>query len=102
MSGPDLSTKTAKASSLASTNVSMVSLEETLRKVESSLLPSIQSYISSTTTASPQNGGLDFLHAKNTLLLSYLIDLIVLIRDNGNSSDDDGDNKNSNKNFNYQ
>ena len=94
MSGPDSSTKTAKASSLATastnTNVSMTSLEETLRKVESSLLPSIQSYIKSTTKSgpsgpsrpSPQTGGLDFLHAKNTLLLSYLIDLIVLIRDN--------------------
>jgi len=62
-------------------------LQETIKKVESSLLPSIDSYCVIGTkkddekSRPPSALGLDFLHVKNTLLLSYLIELTVLLRD---------------------
>ena len=59
---------------------STVALQEVLQHVESKLLPAIAAADSS------PNSGLDFLHAKNTLLTSYLIDLVVHLRDNNNGA----------------
>lgn len=60
-------------------------LKETLKKVEASLLPAVDSFCTgskdSDKKALPSSLGLDFLHVKNTLLLSYLIDLLVHLRD---------------------
>ena len=53
-------------------------LTETCQKVESSLMPCIQEHLTSS-EFSPQHG-LDFLESKNSLLLSYLIDLTLLMR----------------------
>ena len=61
------------------------SLNETIKKVEASLMPAIDSICdkrgSDGEVISPSSLGLDFLHVKNTLLLSYLIDLVVNLRD---------------------
>jgi hypothetical protein len=59
-------------------------MHETLEKVQSSLMPAIEQLgVSSSTTASSSSStiGLDFLHVKNTVMLSYLIDWIVQLRD---------------------
>jgi len=66
-------------------NPTVDALKETLKKVEASLLPAVDTFC----TGSKSNGkavppstlGLDFLHVKNTLLLSYMIDLLVHLRD---------------------
>jgi U3 small nucleolar ribonucleoprotein protein LCP5 len=72
------------------------SVQETLQKVDASLIPAIESFVDvinkgdlvdnkKPTSPSPPSGrampGLDFLHVKNDLLLSYLIDLVVWLRD---------------------
>jgi U3 small nucleolar ribonucleoprotein protein LCP5 len=60
-------------------NPVVAGLEETLQKIQSALQPSIESHTTSE-SFSPKDG-LDFLDVKNSLLLSYLIDLTVYIRD---------------------
>jgi U3 small nucleolar ribonucleoprotein protein LCP5 len=60
-------------------NPVVAGLEETLQKVQSVLQPSIESHTTNE-SFSPKDG-LDFLDVKNSLLLSYLIDLTVHIRD---------------------
>jgi U3 small nucleolar ribonucleoprotein protein LCP5 len=67
-------------------NPTVDALKETLKKVEASLIPAVDSFCSNGSksngkAALPSSFGLDFLHVKNTLLLSYLIDLLVHIRD---------------------
>jgi len=62
-----------------------VSLRETRQKVESTLLPLIERHVSGGddnggTAAFRPDQGLDFLDAKNGLLLSYLIELVVRVR----------------------
>lgn len=54
------------------------SLKETTQKVEASLLEAIEEHINSKDFA--PSDGLDFLDTKNSLLLSYLIDLTVYLR----------------------
>ena len=82
--------------------ITVASLDETYKKVMSSLLPTIEDHVSSTDYSASKDS-LDFLSAKNSLLLSYLIDLVQLIRliekkklaqkrdkgDDGSDSDDD-------------
>lgn len=68
--------KQSKADSAA---ITVASLEETYKKVMSSLLPSIEEHVSSEAYSASRDS-LDFLSAKNSLLLSYLIDLVQLIR----------------------
>jgi hypothetical protein len=67
-------------------NATVDALKETLKKVEASLIPAVDSFCTESTTSNgetslPSSLGLDFLHVKNTLLLSYLIDLLVHLRD---------------------
>jgi hypothetical protein len=69
-------------------------LKETLKKVEASLVPAVDSFCAATKGSDkeavlPSAKGLDFLHAKNTLLLSYLIDLTVHLRDTVEESKED-------------
>jgi U3 small nucleolar ribonucleoprotein protein LCP5 len=59
-------------------------LEETLQKVYASLQPSIESHV--TADSFSNKDGLDFLDVKNSLLLSYLIDITVYIRDKNNGT----------------
>jgi U3 small nucleolar ribonucleoprotein protein LCP5 len=61
------------------------SLQETLQFVSKSLLPSIELFGSNEELYSPDDG-LDFLHVKNSLLLSYLIDLTVYCREQHHAS----------------
>ena len=65
-------------------NPVVAGLEETLQKIQSALQPSIESHTTSE-SFSPKDG-LDFLDVKNSLLLSYLIDLTVYIRDKSKGS----------------
>ena len=93
---------------LPSTSASSVSpivtlLQDVLRKVEASVFGTIEAHVvtvvphssspavaaaatttsetsSKTITYHPKNDGIDFLDTKNTLLLSYLIDLVVHLR----------------------
>mmetsp|Transcript_16138 Transcript_16138/g.35074 ORF Transcript_16138/g.35074 Transcript_16138/m.35074 type:complete len:459 (+) Transcript_16138:137-1513(+) len=57
----------------------LASLEETYKKVTSSLIPSIEEHVTSK-DYSAETDSLDFLSAKNSLMLSYLIDLVQLVR----------------------
>lgn len=66
------------------------SLKETIHKVQSSVQTLIDEHVekfhrqeleSSSRKAASQRPGLDYLHVKNSLLLSYLIDLVVHLRD---------------------
>jgi U3 small nucleolar ribonucleoprotein protein LCP5 len=61
-------------------------LSETLQKVESSLLPSIESHI--TNESFSKKDDLDFLSVKNSLLASYLIDLTIYVRNRSNGAVD--------------
>lgn len=60
------------------------SLQETTQKTESSLLECIQNHV----TSGYSSHGLDFLDTKNTLLLSYLIDLTFYLRGKMMMNDD--------------
>lgn len=66
-------------------NKAKACLVETNQKVEASLLTSIQEHIQNHS----QKAGIDFLHVKNTLLLSYLIDLTIYLKNklSGKNSD---------------
>jgi U3 small nucleolar ribonucleoprotein protein LCP5 len=71
-------------------NVLVQGLQETSQKVEASLLEAIEEHMNSTDFA--PSDGLDFLDTKNSLLLSYLIDLTFYLRDrlsNKSASSDD-------------
>uniref|UniRef100_A0A7S4ADI3 Sas10 C-terminal domain-containing protein n=1 Tax=Pseudo-nitzschia australis TaxID=44445 RepID=A0A7S4ADI3_9STRA len=86
---------TAADSVSTTENPTVDALKETLKKVEASLLPAVDSFCVGSSTSKnasanddddvklplPSKRGLDFMHAKNTLLLSYLIDLTVHLRD---------------------
>ena len=78
-----------------SQNPTVDALKETLKKVEASLVPAVDSFCSGSRNDDdevlPANLGLDFLHVKNTLLLSYLIDLLVHLRDTVEPLPADGD-----------
>lgn len=54
-------------------------LKELIKKTESSLLPAIEEHVHSTEFAAKKDG-LDFLHVKNSLLTSYLIELVLYTR----------------------
>lgn len=54
------------------------SLEETCQKVKASLLPAIESTVTSKEFSKPDM--LDFLDVKNSLMVSYMIDLTVYLR----------------------
>ena len=60
----------------------VASLQETSQKVKGALLPAIDSHVNSEKFS--RKDGLDFLDVKNSLLLSYLIDLTVYLRDRNN------------------
>ena len=66
-------------------NSTVEALKETLKKVEASLLPTVDTFCAGSKNNGkevlPSSLGLDFLHVKNTLLLSYMIDLLVHLRD---------------------
>ena len=71
-----------------SQNPTVDALKETLKKVEASLLPAVDSFCGRSEKSDdgvepplPSTKGLDFIHVKNTLLLSYLIELTVHLRD---------------------
>jgi U3 small nucleolar ribonucleoprotein protein LCP5 len=71
-------------------NVLVQGLQETSQKVEASLLEAIEEHMNSTDFA--PSDGLDFLDTKNSLLLSYLIDLTFYLRErlsNKSASSDD-------------
>jgi U3 small nucleolar ribonucleoprotein protein LCP5 len=57
------------------------SVQETLQKVDASLVPAIESFVRTMKSNTSTMPGLDYLHVRNDLLLSYLIDLVVWIRD---------------------
>lgn len=63
-------------STMTEDNKAKSGLVETNQKVEASLLTSIQEHIKN---HSPK-AGIDFLQVKNTLLLSYLIDLTIYLK----------------------
>ncbi|KAL3944323.1 MAG: hypothetical protein SGBAC_001616 [Bacillariaceae sp.] len=63
------------------------SLEETSRKVDASLLPSIEKAISSKTFA--KEDMLDFFNVKNSLVASYMIDLTLYIRNKNSGKVDE-------------
>jgi len=96
--------KPSKSQSAATT---VASLEETYKKVVSSLLPSIEDHVSSEEYSASKDS-LDFLSAKNSLLLSYLIDLVQLVRlvetkktlaqTKGNGSSDESDSDEADEN----
>jgi U3 small nucleolar ribonucleoprotein protein LCP5 len=66
----------AKMSSKQS--MATASLEETCQKVKASLLPAIESTVTSKEFSKPDM--LDFLDVKNSLMVSYMIDLTVYLR----------------------
>ena len=73
---------------------SVGAIGETLQLVQQSLQPLIEGY-GNDSSFSPTDG-LDFLQVKNSLLLSYLIDLTVHCRDTyGNEGKEDGDDSSS-------
>ena len=69
-----------------SREASVESIDETCRKVMSSLIPSIDEHISGggkegdAPSYDHKTDSLDFLSAKNGLVLSYLIDLVQMVR----------------------
>ena len=67
------------ADSAAPTNAANAAMQELLQHVERKLLPSLAA------SPSSPDGGLDFLQAKNSLLVSYLIDLVLMLRNDDNS-----------------
>ncbi|KAL3925156.1 MAG: hypothetical protein SGILL_000598 [Bacillariaceae sp.] len=83
-----MSSAKSKASKMINSTVdpATASLQETLQKIQGSLLPSVEELVISnrSNTTPPSKKGLDFLHAKNTLLLSYIIDWMVELRENAN------------------
>lgn len=76
MTGPSTADEIQEAES---SDVLVQGLQETSQKVEASLLEAIEEHMSSTDFA--PSDGLDFLDTKNSLLLSYLIDLTFYLRD---------------------
>ena len=68
-----------KSKAVDATATTVASIDETYKKVVSSLLPSIEEHVSSEEYSASKDS-LDFLSAKNSLLLSYMIDLVQLIR----------------------
>ncbi len=93
--------KESSSAQIEAENPTVGALKETLKKVEGSLLPAVDKFCtgskSGTKSASPSSLGLDFLHVKNTLLLSYMIDLLVHLRDtvesDEESTEEEGDDK---------
>jgi hypothetical protein len=79
----------------AAPTTSLTALQETLGKIQSSVVPAVETLLalssSSSSSHKPSSAsasassfatiGLDFLHVKNSVLLSYLIELIVHVRD---------------------
>jgi len=55
------------------------SINDTLRKIESSLLPAIEDHVKNDEFNATRDG-LDFLDTKNSMMLSYLIDLTYRLR----------------------
>ena len=51
---------------------------ETSKKISSSLLPSIENHVQN--EKFDKKDGLDFLDAKNSIMLSYMIDLTLLLK----------------------
>mmetsp|Transcript_20294 Transcript_20294/g.49753 ORF Transcript_20294/g.49753 Transcript_20294/m.49753 type:complete len:439 (+) Transcript_20294:3186-4502(+) len=71
----------------SSKSTTAASLEETSRKVDASLLPSIENAVSSTTFS--KEDMLDFLDVKNSLMASYMIDLTLYIRNKNSGKVDE-------------
>jgi U3 small nucleolar ribonucleoprotein protein LCP5 len=87
MAGPS---STNESQETETSNVLVQGLQETSQKVEASLLEAIEEHMNSTDFA--PSDGLDFLDTKNSLLLSYLIDLTFYLRErlsNKSASSDD-------------
>lgn len=92
LSNDETMEQTASASAAASSTSEILrqTLQETTHKVEASLRVNIERHVALTATtssaavagssSSASFGGLDFLDVKNSLLLSYLIDLTVYLR----------------------
>eukprot|EP00555_Chaetoceros_dichaeta_P013623 CAMPEP_0198259496 /NCGR_PEP_ID=MMETSP1447-20131203/8671_1 /TAXON_ID=420782 /ORGANISM="Chaetoceros dichaeta, Strain CCMP1751" /LENGTH=467 /DNA_ID=CAMNT_0043946897 /DNA_START=36 /DNA_END=1439 /DNA_ORIENTATION=+ len=68
------------------------SIEDTRKKLTSTLLPSISNHVTNE-SFDHQKDGLDFLEVKNGLMLSYLIDLTQLIRIQSSPSTNENDAK---------
>jgi hypothetical protein len=63
------------------------SLDETFQKVQASLLPAIESAVTSQDFS--KRDMLDFLNVKNSLMVSYMIDLTVYIKNKNNDKSDE-------------
>jgi U3 small nucleolar ribonucleoprotein protein LCP5 len=85
------------SSSIPST---LAALQETLGKLQTSVVPAVETLLTSsvsssataataalTTSSTTTTLGLDFLHVKNSVMLSYLIELMVHLRDHHHSND---------------
>jgi len=66
-------------------------VDETRKKVSSSLLPSIKNHVDN--DKFEKTDGLDFLEAKNGIMLSYMIDLTLLVRLKSSKDADDNTEK---------
>lgn len=77
-----VSIKMNEASSSSSTNRATVvgKFEDLLQKCEASLMPAMEEHVSNEAFNSAKDG-LDFLEVKNSLLLTYLIDLTYSMRE---------------------
>eukprot|EP00545_Synedropsis_sp_CCMP1620_P009607 CAMPEP_0119003830 /NCGR_PEP_ID=MMETSP1176-20130426/790_1 /TAXON_ID=265551 /ORGANISM="Synedropsis recta cf, Strain CCMP1620" /LENGTH=382 /DNA_ID=CAMNT_0006955467 /DNA_START=38 /DNA_END=1186 /DNA_ORIENTATION=- len=74
--------------SSSTTTAANQGLKDLLQKVEATLAPAIEEHVGSDDFEANKDG-LDFLDVKNSLLLSYLIDLVHHFSENKSSSDDD-------------
>ena len=66
----------------------VASLEETSQKVQAAVLPSIDDVVNSTEFS--KRDMLDFLEVKNSLMLSYMIDLTMYIRNQNSGARNEG------------
>mmetsp|Transcript_21458 Transcript_21458/g.33061 ORF Transcript_21458/g.33061 Transcript_21458/m.33061 type:complete len:422 (+) Transcript_21458:177-1442(+) len=65
---------------IESDNAVQSSIHDTLRKMESSLLPAIEDHVKTDGDFDAAKDGFDFLDAKNSMMLSYMIDLTYRLR----------------------
>jgi len=63
-----------------SDSVVQSSIHDTLRKMESSLLPAIEDHVKTDGDFDATKDGFDFLDVKNSMMLSYMIDLTYRLR----------------------
>lgn len=72
--------KSTEKKNVSSSSITLLqsAVAETSKKVSSSLLPSIENHVQN--NKFDKSDGLDFLDAKNSIMLSYMIDLTQLLR----------------------